>query len=369
MLFSLQYLRGVASLLVVLYHARGELNGVYAQSNLGDLLFSNGYIGVDLFFMISGFVIMLSTAKDSSTLSFITKRLFRIYPIYFVCLMLSVYAFKKPLDTELFKALFFVNSDLNSPAPWFGYTIVYTAWTLMFEVLFYIIFAISMSISWRFRLQICSAIIIATVTSLNYLYNGGFKISGYDAIQVDSNASNIMLLARVLSSPMFYEFIIGMAIYWLYQNVRLTKIITMFSSKLLAISGAAFIFFIISGYNGGHGLFNCGLFAAFLLISLTIYEKCHCIKKNNSLNILGDISYSLYLIHPLVISGVVSISAYSRQHGISNLILIIFICIPISMLMFNLVEIKFVQLARVIISKFNKDEVSKIEYTSNKKAQ
>ncbi|NSL37173.1 acyltransferase, partial [Citrobacter werkmanii] len=104
MLLSLQYLRGIASLLVVLYHARGEISNVYAQSNLGELLFGNGYIGVDLFFMISGFVIMLSTEKDKSSFSFIIKRLFRIYPVYLVCLFSLVFLQGRPFDVNLLKS-------------------------------------------------------------------------------------------------------------------------------------------------------------------------------------------------------------------------------------------------------------------------
>ena len=49
MLFYIQALRGVAALLVVLFHYRGYLDGVYTQTNLGTLLFGQGYMGVDIF--------------------------------------------------------------------------------------------------------------------------------------------------------------------------------------------------------------------------------------------------------------------------------------------------------------------------------
>ncbi len=120
MILSLQYLRGIAALLVVLYHYRGELNSIYAQKGLGDLLFSNGYIGVDLFFMVSGFVIMLSTEKDKSSLSFAIKRIFRIYPVYIVCLILCTYFLSKPIDLDFYKSLFFytIRYQLASSLVW-----------------------------------------------------------------------------------------------------------------------------------------------------------------------------------------------------------------------------------------------------------
>ncbi|WP_421746749.1 acyltransferase family protein [Citrobacter werkmanii] len=68
--------------------------------------FSNGYIGVDLFFMVSGFVIMLSTEKDKSSLSFAIKRIFRLYPVYIVCLILCTYLLSKPIDLNFYKSLF-----------------------------------------------------------------------------------------------------------------------------------------------------------------------------------------------------------------------------------------------------------------------
>lgn len=60
---SIHYLRGLAALAVVAFHLRPALDNIYAQKNLGQMLFSNGNAGVDLFFIISGFIITLSTEK------------------------------------------------------------------------------------------------------------------------------------------------------------------------------------------------------------------------------------------------------------------------------------------------------------------
>lgn len=62
---TIQYLRGIAALAVVLFHYRFTLNefNQFDIKNLGNILFSSGSFGVDLFFMISGFVITLSTKK------------------------------------------------------------------------------------------------------------------------------------------------------------------------------------------------------------------------------------------------------------------------------------------------------------------
>ncbi|HBE5860281.1 TPA: acyltransferase, partial [Escherichia coli] len=71
---TIHYLRGIAALLVVCFHIREYINGVYAQQNLGDLLFLSGASGVDLFFIISGFIIAMSTdKKHETTRTFIIK--------------------------------------------------------------------------------------------------------------------------------------------------------------------------------------------------------------------------------------------------------------------------------------------------------
>lgn len=337
MLYSLQYLRGIAALLVVLYHARGELNNIYAQNNLGNILFNYGYIGVDLFFMISGFVIMLSTEKDSSVRSFIVKRFFRLYPVYLVCLLACALIITKPIDINYLKALFFINLDFEKSAPWFGYSVISTAWTLTYEIIFYIIFSFAMSISWRHRFLISSAIIIASVSILGLIYNGEINISGYSTLK-DSTAPWIL---KLFASPMLLEFIAGMVIYNIYNYAK-THSLKKISTPLLFVSIFAFIFFYTSGYNGGHGLLNCGVYAFLLLLSLSIFETTKEIKFNKTLDWLGDISYSLYLVHTIVITvflkKYIPVPFYNSKLGFSNVFLIIGISLAISHILFHLVE-------------------------------
>lgn len=68
------------------------INNIYAQNDLDDLLFISGNFGVDLFFVISGFVICLSTEKVECLMAirFIVRRFFRIYPLLIIS-VLSVY--------------------------------------------------------------------------------------------------------------------------------------------------------------------------------------------------------------------------------------------------------------------------------------
>lgn len=354
MLLTLQYLRGIASILVVLYHARGEINNTYSQSNLGDMLFSNGYIGVDLFFMISGFVIMLSTEKDKSSFSFIVKRIFRIYPVYLVCLLVAMYILNKQFNAEFIRSIFFINLDLSASAPWFGYAIIFTAWTLMFEIIFYLIFYVSMSMSWAYRGYVCSAFIILIVVLINIIFNGTVSFSGYSSIPVNTNTGHDYLLkiARVLSSPMFFEFVMGIAIYKICGHMR-----NIVSAKFAAVSAIVsivlFSYFYVTGFNGGHGPLQCGLYSAFLLFSLVVYERKCGVKYNKTLDFFGNISYSLYLTHAIVLSaistGMFSLYFYVSGNGFSNLYFIMLASILLSSALYYTVELYCVRLARNIL--------------------
>src|SRR5690625_5435152 len=95
MVLSVHYLRGLAALLVVCFHYRYYLNESFPVVDIGDILFSNGAYGVDLFFIISGFIICYSTERIEKfpALSFAMKRFFRIYPLLFVSLILFILFF------------------------------------------------------------------------------------------------------------------------------------------------------------------------------------------------------------------------------------------------------------------------------------
>ena len=86
---SIQFLRGIASMLVLFYHISGNVLIKYGQPN-GDAyiykLFTSGLIGVDIFFIISGFImyytIYISGKNTLSTKTFLIKRSIRIAPLY-----------------------------------------------------------------------------------------------------------------------------------------------------------------------------------------------------------------------------------------------------------------------------------------------
>ncbi|RAN38290.1 acyltransferase family protein [Hyphomonas pacifica] len=158
---SVQVLRGLAALIVVLYHIRSleslgiEANGL-TEHGIVSGIFSNGYAGVDLFFVISGFIMVyvtndLKTGVKSST-DFLFARITRIYPVWWLFAgMMTVYMVwmhglsghgqgwqaisrSEPLIPYLLKSFALL--------PQGEHPILGVGWTLVHEVYFYFVFAI-----------------------------------------------------------------------------------------------------------------------------------------------------------------------------------------------------------------------------------
>ncbi|MBB3996849.1 peptidoglycan/LPS O-acetylase OafA/YrhL [Aureimonas pseudogalii] len=140
-------MRGVAALLVVIMHllrvvaAFYEQNGSYAGwiAVIAPHTLPLGLIGVDLFFVISGFVLFLSarrSAERGDTGRFALNRFLRIYPLYWIVFLFSVFSTSFVDPTYPMKAM------ANWPE-WFlidvtnRYDVIAAAWTLMYEVYFY----------------------------------------------------------------------------------------------------------------------------------------------------------------------------------------------------------------------------------------
>ena len=88
MIKSVHYLRGLAALIVVLFHFRYYLNDHYEQhQQLGDALFANGAFGVDLFFIISGFIICYATERTETKplMSYVLKSTLRFCSFNWLC--------------------------------------------------------------------------------------------------------------------------------------------------------------------------------------------------------------------------------------------------------------------------------------------
>lgn len=275
-LHNVQYMRAIAALLIVYVHARHQV-GSYA-GYLEDF----GNIGVDLFFVISGFI-MVWIAKDSDTpFSFISKRIERIAPLYWSATLLIasiVFLFPELFKTAAFSIGHLVKSLLFIPHYSPGQIdkvgpLLHPGWTLNYEMYFYSVFALSLFTPKRFRL----ATIFGTIFIL-------FCVSKFWSFQE-------LAILTFWGNSIVFEFVVGALFGTLYKSgTRLNK-----TASILFMLGSALSYFALSGLPRGisNGVPAMLFFVGFLNLKLPSAGWA---------NKLGDSSYSLYLSHLFVMGG------------------------------------------------------------------
>lgn len=165
---SIQILRGFAALLVVIYHIRAMEALAIAHNGLTELpllngLITNGYAGVDLFFVISGFIMVHVTtgvrAGVKSALDFLFARVTRIYPIWwiFAAVMTAMFIVYNGLGfgagwerVSQGQPLtpYMIKSFLLAPQP--AHPVLGVGWTLVHEMYFYLVFTLFLLVPRRF---------------------------------------------------------------------------------------------------------------------------------------------------------------------------------------------------------------------------
>ncbi|MBP1206767.1 peptidoglycan/LPS O-acetylase OafA/YrhL [Duganella sp. 1411] len=295
-----QLLRGVAALLVVLAHGRYALLGSPAYP-LADQLLGQGGMGVDLFFIISGFIMCYSTAGDgggpAATARFLIKRVTRVWPVYAVATLLSVFVlyggaghFHSAANRWTFwHTLAMLPADPRA-APYFSLTLP-VAWTLEFEMYFYLLFAASLLFR-RWRWVALATWVLVTVVALP-------QLRGAAGLDVGRDLGYRLGYMTIVSSPYVLEFAAGAAIGWLYLQdwARLRN--GALARHVLGLGTAFAVWAIYGGVVLKSGPAGYGWPLALMLLCMALASKTVPIRVPALWMWLGSISYSLYLTHLL----------------------------------------------------------------------
>ena len=283
---EIQFLRTVSVVLVILFHF--DLFG-----------FKGGFVGVDIFFTISGFLItsILLKKKKFSLIEFYFKRAKRILPtLYLVILasaalgyfILSPLHFERLIDSSKFSLLALSNYFFYQEAGYFDHDKLFKpllhTWSLAVEIQYYIIWPfIIIGLKKIFGKNLITPISFIFILSIvaSYIYtkrvDGFFYFTGFR----------------------LYEFCIGSLCFLILQKKKL-------KNDTFFVAGLFLIFYCAIFYNsnlkipGLYSLLPC-LGAAFVIL-FKIPNGIFLIKKNIYFNYTAKISYTLYLIHwPILI--------------------------------------------------------------------
>lgn len=280
-----QAMRFFAAALVVVYHCQHILFSRGYQSEVHPLL-AFGQSGVDVFFVISGFIMVYigwdDMHKPGAPTNFLIRRLIRIAPTYwFYTLSITAISLALPhllsqgkADTAYIIAsfLFFPwENNIGQIMP-----VLPVGWTLSYEMYFYLVFAVVMAFGQTLLLPIITL----------------WLLGGVIAGLVWSPEQPILKLA---TSPLLVEFLMGCVIGVIYKK---GEPISKRSALLVTLSSAAiFIFMIFTAKNGLSRVVAWGVPAALLVFGLVFLEKHGALTPPSFLVKLGNASYSLYLSH------------------------------------------------------------------------
>jgi exopolysaccharide production protein ExoZ len=286
---GVQYLRFVAALLVVLVHAF-EMVPLVGNGDLG-ANFWFGSTGVDIFFVISGFIMVVITERrERAPFDFFAHRLIRVAPSYWiVTIAIAAIALFTPsvLNNTTFSLPHFLASlsFVAWPHPVKGEALplLMIGWTLNYEFLFYSIFAVAILCSVRHRIWIAGAALLGLV-----LLGQVTAPEGPESI--------------FYTRPILIEFIFGLLVgklavnrwvpgYWVsVAMVAIGTVAFAYIATFVLVLRVSDLRFLILG------------FPALLLVAGTVFlEMRKPLPRWRLLLLLGNASYALYLTHFFVI--------------------------------------------------------------------
>ncbi|HJZ64791.1 MAG TPA: acyltransferase [Candidatus Acidoferrum sp.] len=346
---ALTTLRFFAALHVVLFHMRvvGILSGgPWWYQNFASI----GYVGVNFFFVLSGFILVYTYEGSAfSVRKFWWARFARIYPAYVLSLIVAAPFFFfaiRHLDLPFFAwskqhllaACLLTIVLLQSWIPQAALTWNSVCWSLSVEAFFYLLFPLLLLGSAKFpkaKLAVCFAVscLLSLVFSAGYLY---FHPDGLDKINSGETTlfwKNILSFNPIVRLP---EFATGVFAGRLFLAGAGKKSL---ATPLILGGLLAFVAVVATATQIPNPLLSAGflslIFAA-IIYGAALQPDWASILGNRLLVLLGDASYSLYLLHSLIITRVFdSFPTFPRS---ARVVISLLAAILASILAYRLVE-------------------------------
>lgn len=280
---SIQYLRAFAACAVVLSHAGDSLLG--RSAHVIDLDY--GAYGVDIFFVVSGFIMYYTTSgSDVGPGGFLLKRLLRIFPLYFLlttALFIPVYLHPASFNREspsvvaYFQSILFIphwnpfNHDLEP--------VIGQGWTLNYEIFFYLLFAATLALGKPFK-GVAVLVPIIGLMAFGYWY------------QPQSPA------LIVYTGPLMLEFCFGIicAMCAVVHPTNKTPMQVLMVALILVIAALYSLHPEAYRSEALRPLY-IGVPSTLLVALLVMQEQNGWLPRIAGLLLIGDASYSLYLVH------------------------------------------------------------------------
>ncbi|AJW64739.1 O-acetyltransferase OatA [Elizabethkingia miricola] len=281
---ALQIIRGYAAILVVLCH-------IWNDGWLPQILVDLGGFGVDIFFVLSGFIMCLTVKLNTGSnflnaRYFMIKRISRIYPIYIICAIPVILFVTK---AEGFKDLYFYVGNLLLLPTFTGdpdYRLALApGWSLTYEMFFYIVFSVVLLFSSDRKKLLYTIFLILT---------GGVLL--VNLLNIQGEQLNWVNFSYMIGDVRLLNFTSGIVCYYLYMHFR-EKINFHINSGIILLLIISLITMILI-YLKLPDFLSRVLPAVAIIIIFSLINNSSLDKTTiQKLVFLGDASYSIYLIH------------------------------------------------------------------------
>jgi len=335
---SIQALRAFAVVSVVFVHSfsshTGILSTFYQLSHWGA-------IGVDLFFVISGFImtmILPAYTRNNNSKTFILKRLIRVLPMYWlVSFFIGLVNFKNGTLTfpTFFKSvLLFPVFDKKEII----FAVIPQGWTLSYELYFYlVIYLILLStVGQKLKVIFITLLISASVGYFNH--------------------ADLSIL-RFFTSPLLYEFALGITVGIIYFYVRdfphNIASLKKYSVALVIIGTCCMLATIVTGFGNIYlaeyvtsenatalqRIVLWGIPSAIFVLGIVLSELAYQYNIPKIFIKIGDASYSCYLIHFFIAQKInAHFNATIAKHPDMSVFAIVLIIVALSLLVYKYIE-------------------------------
>jgi peptidoglycan/LPS O-acetylase OafA/YrhL len=303
---ALTGVRGAAAFYVVLMHYFTPIPTTSALMRF----FGHGYLAVDLFFPLSGFVMALNYAGNfdrrfgmQDYLRFLTRRFARIYPLYFVILLIASVMMARGLLLAIHSEFWTVFwSNLLMVQNWFRLeSMDFPAWSISAEWFAYLLFPLLLPLVFRSRRAMwltmtAAAAAMAALTALSLRNGAGASLD---------QTSGFPSLVRCVA-----EFSFGVAVY----RSTFTRFGRAILSRSTVVYPLLLAILLLLGIRGSD-LAVALLFPWFILSLSGEQTAVSRLLGSGPVEYLGQISFSLYLVHPLLSPVLNRLDAGLRQTG------------------------------------------------------
>ncbi|HEV2154458.1 acyltransferase [Bradyrhizobium sp.] len=312
-ILSVQVMRGLAAVAVAIFHAQVILaRSEYGSFTVLPSIATKGWLGVNFFFVLSGFIIMFAHANDvgrpDRIANYVWKRFSRVYPVYWIFLTFFLAAAYRGIGHPNFSwdhaniltayALMKLSDQFSLP--------LQVAWTLFYEVTFYAVFIVLL-VNRTVGIAVLSAWMLCVTFSSLVLGN------------VEWGLLNIWNA----------YFVVGMLTYLLYRKMGGRWALP------LLIMGTLLLLVMLRGYIEDMGyaqmhpwmMISIALPFAMILLGCVLAEQRYGWKPPRLLLNLGDATYAIYLVHSPAITMLALLNYKFTAGVIPPMALFVFTCV------------------------------------------